>query len=103
MYIESLKKLFSIKYHEKGSMYRPAEEQTYINYVDFLDECEGTGVHYICVNGTCMIYISLYMSGGFIHVCICYVHGLKLWCKCIQCLCLFESDNCSCTLTDYTR
>ena len=38
-FIESLKKLFSIKYHEKGSMYRPAEEQTYINYVDFLDEC----------------------------------------------------------------
>ena len=39
-----MKNLFSVKYSDKGSEYRPAEEQTYINYVDFLDECEGIGV-----------------------------------------------------------
>ncbi len=44
---EYLKNLFSVKYSDKGSVYRPAEEQTYINYVDFLDECEGMGVLYI--------------------------------------------------------
>ena len=29
------------KYSESGSKYRSAEEQTWINFVDFLDECEG--------------------------------------------------------------
>ena len=39
-----MKNLFSVKYNsDKGSEYRPAEH-TYINYVDFLDECEGIGV-----------------------------------------------------------
>ena len=43
---KGLKNLFSVNYSDKGSVYRPAEEQTYINYVDFLDEREGIGVLY---------------------------------------------------------
>ena len=41
LYTETLKRAFVVKYSEKGSIYRPVEEQTYVNYVDFLDECEG--------------------------------------------------------------
>lgn len=40
LFAETLKTIFS----EKGSLYRPAEEQAYVNYVDFLDECEGTNI-----------------------------------------------------------
>ena len=35
-----------IMYSEKGSKYRNAEEQTWINFVDFLDECEGINYYY---------------------------------------------------------
>jgi hypothetical protein len=36
-----LKALFKAEYAEPGSMRRPAEEETYIYFCDFLDECEG--------------------------------------------------------------
>ena len=38
---DSLKTLFDVRYAVKGCIYRPAEEQTYIYFVDFLDECHG--------------------------------------------------------------
>ena len=36
-----LKALFKAEYAEPGSMRRPTEEETYIYFCDFLDECEG--------------------------------------------------------------
>lgn len=41
MHAETLKAILTKEYSEKGSRYRPAEEQAYIYFVDFLDECEG--------------------------------------------------------------
>lgn len=40
-YIELIKALFQVEYSTQGSYHRPKEEQTYIFFVDFLDECEG--------------------------------------------------------------
>ena len=39
--IEYIKGLFKIKFSDKASQYRSAEEAAYINFVDFLDQCEG--------------------------------------------------------------
>ena len=36
-----LKVLFKAEYAEPGSMRRPSEEETYIYFCYFLDECEG--------------------------------------------------------------
>ena len=37
-----MKTLFKVKFSEKGSNVRAKEEQTYVFFVDFMDECEGT-------------------------------------------------------------
>ena len=34
--------MFSVDYADNGSVLRCYEEQTYIYFMDFLDECEGT-------------------------------------------------------------
>ena len=39
--IEYIKGLFKIKFSDKASQYRSAEEAAYINFVDFPDQCEG--------------------------------------------------------------
>ena len=39
--LESIKELITVKYSEKGSRFRGKEEQAYIFFVDFLDECMG--------------------------------------------------------------
>jgi hypothetical protein len=36
-----MKTLFKVKFSEKGSNVRAMEEQTYVFFVDFMDECEG--------------------------------------------------------------
>lgn len=42
MYKESVKEIFTaIKFSEKGTINRHLEEQTYMFFRDFLDECEG--------------------------------------------------------------
>ena len=41
MFLESIKELIRVKYSEKGSCFRRKEEQAYIFFVDFLDECIG--------------------------------------------------------------
>ena len=38
---EVIKEMLTVRYSVKGSILRPAEEQTYIFFVDFLDECYG--------------------------------------------------------------
>ena len=40
--LESLKGLLSVDYEVVGTANRASEEQTWIHFVDFLDECEGT-------------------------------------------------------------
>ena len=54
MTIDNLKTIFKVKYADKGSLYRPVQEQTYINYIDFLDECEGT--MYVHANAIVIIF-----------------------------------------------
>ena len=39
--IESIKALFQVQYASVESRLRPKEEEAYIFFVDFLDECEG--------------------------------------------------------------
>lgn len=39
-----MKTTFTVKYSDKGTIYRPAEEQTYVYFVDFLDVCEGKSI-----------------------------------------------------------
>ena len=41
LHTAALKDTFQVQYCEKGSLLRAAEEQTYIHFVDFLDECAG--------------------------------------------------------------
>lgn len=46
------KAMFRVEYSHSGSVMRGSEEQTYIYFIDFLDECEGmvqlfTGFKYI--------------------------------------------------------
>ena len=41
MHAERMKSLFKAKFSEKGSNVRAMEEQTYVFFVDFMDECEG--------------------------------------------------------------
>ena len=36
-----MKELIVIEYSEKGSSRRGSEEQAWVHFVDFLDECEG--------------------------------------------------------------
>ena len=38
---DSFRSLFHVKFSEKGSNMRAKEEETYIYFVDFLDECQG--------------------------------------------------------------
>lgn len=38
---DDLKELFTILYSEEGSRERPGEEQAWMHFSDFLDECEG--------------------------------------------------------------
>jgi len=40
--LESLKGLLSVDYEVVGAANRASEEQTWIHFADFLDECEGT-------------------------------------------------------------
>ena len=40
--IEDVKKLFLIEYSEVGSLSRHKEEQAWILFCDFLDDCEST-------------------------------------------------------------
>ena len=39
--LDNLMALFTIKYIEKGSNHRPHQEQAFIHFHDFLDECAG--------------------------------------------------------------
>ena len=47
LYAERMKSLFKVKFSEKGSNVRAMEEQTYVFFVDFMDECEGMHVYMI--------------------------------------------------------
>ena len=38
---ERIKSLFSVIYSDRGSIFRDAEEQAYLFFVDFLDACKG--------------------------------------------------------------
>ena len=41
-FLEALKSVFkTVTYSESGSKHRRGEEQAWINFVDFLDDCEG--------------------------------------------------------------
>ena len=39
--LADVKSLFQFEFSEEGSNELAAENQTYINFIDFLDECEG--------------------------------------------------------------
>ena len=59
--IERMKSVFKVKFSDKGSNNRAKEEQAYVFFVDFMDECEGI----ICIN-TCThpIINKYYRIGG---------------------------------------
>lgn len=41
--------MFKVKFSDKGSNYRAKEEQAYVFFVDFMDECEGMYImHTFC-------------------------------------------------------
>ena len=40
-FTENLKDLFTVRYSEEGCNRRQVEEQTWIHFCDFLDDCEG--------------------------------------------------------------
>ena len=40
-FLACVKGLFVVQYSDKNSPHRSEEEVTYMNFVDFLDECEG--------------------------------------------------------------
>ena len=42
IYTDTFKKLFNVVFAEKGSNIRPQQEEAYIHFVDFVDECAGT-------------------------------------------------------------
>ena len=42
LFTDKLKGIFKINFSEKGSNKRSFEEQAYIYFIDFIDECEGT-------------------------------------------------------------
>ena len=42
IFTDKLKGIFKINFSEKGSNKRSFEEQAYIYFIDFIDECEGT-------------------------------------------------------------
>ena len=48
--IDYLKDLFRVTYSEEGCIKRPLEEQTWIHFCDFLDECEGIKLHRMSTN-----------------------------------------------------
>lgn len=39
--VDQVKQLFLVKFSDAGSNFRKEEEQTWIHFIDFLDECEG--------------------------------------------------------------
>ena len=45
-FADDLLSMFVIRYAEKGSNERPSEEQTYIHFTDFLDQCYGMSCSY---------------------------------------------------------
>ena len=58
-----------IKYSDHGSNARTKEEQTYMYFIDFLEECE-TGMHIVT-----FIYIYIYVLQEHL---LMYVHSLGL-------------------------
>lgn len=40
-FLDDVKDLFKVLYSEDGSSERPLQEQAWIHFCDFLDECEG--------------------------------------------------------------
>lgn len=57
----------SVVYSESGSNYRSAEEQTWINFVDFLDECEGNLIDYVS-NRAYDATVYCFIQEGMFHV-----------------------------------
>lgn len=46
---ESIKEVFTmVEFSERGSIHRPLEEQTYVFFKEFLEECEGRHLRIIC-------------------------------------------------------
>ena len=59
---ERMKSVFKVKFSDKGSNIRAKEEQTYVLFVDFMDECEGIYVISIDYNEyTHFLYIIINM------------------------------------------
>ena len=56
IYVESLKALFDVRFSEKGCIYRLPEEQTYIFFVDFLDECKGQSLRVATRDSTAIVF-----------------------------------------------
>ena len=50
-FLVKLKDLVAVKFSVAGSSLRPAEEQAWVNFSDFLDECDGKLkiVDYFCL------------------------------------------------------
>ena len=56
--------MFTINYADNGSIMRCSEEQTYIHFMDFLDECEGKKCpfniilyHTVLTQSICMAFV----------------------------------------------
>ena len=61
LYAERIKSLFKVQFSEKGSNVRAMEEQTYVFFVDFMDECEGIHVYTIWCHD--YMQVSLIVAG----------------------------------------
>ncbi len=61
MNIECLESLLTPKFSTKGSIYRQQEEQTYMFFVDVLDECYGNKIFISLIAN----YMSLFLISIF--------------------------------------
>ena len=62
--IESIKALFEVQYVSNESRLRPKEEEAYIFFVDFLDECEG---EIIVMDILCITFKLLFIENTLDH------------------------------------
>ena len=58
---DELKTLVEIEFSEEGSNLRRVEEQTWIHFVNFLDQCEGGYLLGMLANGSLKIFSFLIM------------------------------------------
>lgn len=60
-----MKNLFMVEFSDKGCNHRQEEEQAYVHFIDFMDECEGiyaVNVIFNCVCGYLHKFTNVYSN-----------------------------------------